>query len=112
VLIVGDVKQSIYRWRGGDWRILQQGVRKALGDADTELRILSDNYRSLPRIVEFNNTAMARVVERDNADLDAALLKAAERGSLSRSGYDDLRGTLRSAYEWHAQTPRRKSRNE
>ena len=112
VLIVGDVKQSIYRWRGGDWRILQQGVRKALGDADTELRILSDNYRSLPRIVEFNNTAMARVVERDNADLDAALLKAAERGSLSRSGYDDLRGTLRSAYEGHAQTPRRKSRNE
>ena len=112
VLIVGDVKQSIYRWRGGDWRILQQGVRKALGDADTELRILSDNYRSLPRIVEFNNTAMARVVERDNADLDAALLKAAERGSLSRSGYDDLRGTLSSAYEGHAQTPRRKSRNE
>ena len=112
VLIVGDVKQSIYRWRGGDWRILQHGVRKALGDADTELRILSDNYRSLPRIVEFNNTAMARVVERDNADLDAALLKAAERGSLSRSGYDDLRGTLRSAYEGHAQTPRRKSRNE
>ena len=112
VLIVGDVKQSIYRWRGGDWRILQHGVRKALGDADTELRILSDNYRSLPHIVEFNNTAMARVVERDNADLDAALLKAAERGSLSRSGYDDLRGTLRSAYEGHAQTPRRKSRNE
>lgn len=24
VLIVGDVKQSIYRWRGGDWKILQE----------------------------------------------------------------------------------------
>ncbi len=111
VLIVGDVKQSIYRWRGGDWRILQQGVRKALGETDTELQILSDNYRSLPRIVEFNNTAIERVVERDNADLNAALLKAAEKGTLSRGGCDDLLDTLRSAYEGHAQTPKRKSRN-
>ncbi len=112
VLIVGDVKQSIYRWRGGDWRILQQGVSEALGAADTEVRILSDNYRSLRRVVEFNNMVMERVVERDNAELNAALLKAAENGTLSRRCYDELRDTLGKAYEGHAQTPQRKSRNE
>ena len=26
-LVVGDVKQSIYRWRGSDWRLLDSGVR-------------------------------------------------------------------------------------
>lgn len=26
VMIVGDVKQSIYRWRNGDWRLLANGV--------------------------------------------------------------------------------------
>ena len=45
VLIVGDVKQSIYRWRGGDWRILQQEASRQLGEADTETCVLSDNYR-------------------------------------------------------------------
>ena len=31
VLLVGDVKQSIYRWRGGDWQILGRKVREAFG---------------------------------------------------------------------------------
>ncbi|MBQ1951685.1 MAG: UvrD-helicase domain-containing protein, partial [Alistipes sp.] len=32
VFIVGDVKQSIYRWRGGDWRLLQHSAKQMLGD--------------------------------------------------------------------------------
>ncbi|MDR2085927.1 MAG: UvrD-helicase domain-containing protein [Dysgonamonadaceae bacterium] len=50
-LIVGDVKQSIYRWRNGDWRIL--------GNIGKELDVrelnLSYNYRSEKEIIEFNN---------------------------------------------------------
>ena len=53
-LIVGDVKQSIYRWRGGDWRIL--------GDIEENLsptpnvKPLDINRRSFRRVVNFNSS--------------------------------------------------------
>ncbi|MCR5197225.1 MAG: UvrD-helicase domain-containing protein [Prevotella sp.] len=55
-LIVGDVKQSIYRWRSGDWRLLA-GIKGQFGHADEMLRVetLDTNYRSARRIVDFNN---------------------------------------------------------
>ena len=52
-LIVGDVKQSIYRWRGGDWR--------TLGNIENEVRPtpvvrhLDVNFRSQRNIISFNN---------------------------------------------------------
>ena len=52
-LIVGDIKQSIYRWRSGDWKILA-----GLGH-DRSFRIkectLDTNWRSEARIIRFNN---------------------------------------------------------
>lgn len=62
-LIVGDVKQSIYRWRNGDWRILldraERQIGRAFNVADTTPLIreetLGTNYRSHERIVAFNN---------------------------------------------------------
>ena len=65
VFIVGDVKQSIYRWRGGDWRILQQGVSDALGAEDTHTEFMKDNYRSAENIVYFNNELYALKTEID-----------------------------------------------
>lgn len=55
-LIVGDVKQAIYRWRGSDWRILNDEITEALSryTPDTP-HTLDTNRRSLPGIVEFNN---------------------------------------------------------
>ena len=53
-LLVGDVKQSIYRWRGGDWTLLDRGVKSQFPGAD-DTASLRDNWRSLPEIVEFNN---------------------------------------------------------
>lgn len=51
-VIVGDVKQSIYRWRGGDWNILHELGNKY----DSSGRyVLEDNYRSFENIVAFNN---------------------------------------------------------
>jgi ATP-dependent exoDNAse (exonuclease V) beta subunit len=54
-LLVGDVKQSIYRWRGGDRRLLQQTVKHQLGNFKVEELPLSDNYRSARPVIEFNN---------------------------------------------------------
>lgn len=52
-LIVGDIKQSIYRWRNGDWKILA-GLNE-----DKTLRVrectLGTNWRSEARIIHFNN---------------------------------------------------------
>ena len=54
-LIVGDVKQSIYRWRGSDWHLLNTGLQREFGIADDDVVSLQDNYRTLREIVEFNN---------------------------------------------------------
>lgn len=55
-LIVGDVKQSIYRWRAGDWRLLNN-IDDQFSHADEriETRSLDTNYRSTRNIIEFNN---------------------------------------------------------
>lgn len=55
-LIVGDVKQSIYRWRAGDWRLLNDIEREFPRPSDQlRLRSLAINYRSDRNIIEFNN---------------------------------------------------------
>ena len=55
-LIVGDVKQSIYRWRSGDWRLLNniEGQFRSPKD-NVEIKNLHTNYRSERNIIEFNN---------------------------------------------------------
>jgi ATP-dependent exoDNAse (exonuclease V) beta subunit len=54
-LVVGDVKQSIYRWRGGDLRLLQHKVEEQVGAHRREVVQLAKNFRSAREIVEFNN---------------------------------------------------------
>lgn len=55
-MIVGDVKQSIYRWRNGDWRLLAEGVENGFRDSfDVKNIVLEANWRSSKDIVEFNN---------------------------------------------------------
>ena len=53
-LIVGDVKQSIYRWRSGDWRILND-ISTQFANNKVSIKNLDTNYRSKRNIVEFNN---------------------------------------------------------
>jgi ATP-dependent exoDNAse (exonuclease V) beta subunit len=55
-LIVGDVKQSIYRWRGGDWNILKSNLGDDFKGKIDDSSPLKSNYRSLGKIVEFNNS--------------------------------------------------------
>lgn len=53
-LIVGDVKQSIYRWRNGDWRLLQSLNEKNYPET-VHVEPLKVNYRSQRNVVDFNN---------------------------------------------------------
>lgn len=57
-LIVGDVKQSIYRWRGSDWELLNSTIydfRKEQQEFDENHNQLLYNFRSEQNIIDFNN---------------------------------------------------------
>ncbi|MTI21132.1 Dna2/Cas4 domain-containing protein [Fulvivirga sp. RKSG066] len=54
-MVVGDAKQSIYRFRGGDWRLLQHEVKTDIGEALSEELNLDTNWRSTANIINFNN---------------------------------------------------------
>ena len=109
VLLVGDIKQSIYRWRGGDWRILHSAAREALGAENTEIVRLRENYRSLPEVVEFNNRIIGRAVAADNAWLNDITARAHEEGLLPDSAFGELADTLADAYGDHEQIAARRS---
>lgn len=53
-LIVGDVKQSIYRWRSGDWGILN-GLKTSIESFPVKVKTLTTNRRSAANIILFNN---------------------------------------------------------
>ncbi|MBR4775689.1 MAG: UvrD-helicase domain-containing protein [Bacteroidales bacterium] len=52
-LVVGDVKQSIYRFRGSDWKLLHEGVGNNF--SQREEVPLRGNWRTCRAIVDFNN---------------------------------------------------------
>jgi len=53
-LIVGDVKQSIYRWRSGDWRLLND-IEQQFSTQQITTTSLKINYRSDRNVITFNN---------------------------------------------------------
>lgn len=54
-MIVGDVKQSIYRWRGGNWTLLHKRIEQEARH-EVEPLVLNENWRSGVNIIRFNNT--------------------------------------------------------
>ena len=56
-LLVGDTKQSIYRWRNSDWRNLANVGSQML----CNINPLETNWRSKPCIVAFNNTMFSNI---------------------------------------------------
>ena len=58
-LLAIDIKQSIYRWRGGNWRLLKDQVKQDIGIEASQDYQLDANWRSGKNIVEFNNKLFA-----------------------------------------------------
>jgi ATP-dependent exoDNAse (exonuclease V) beta subunit len=108
IFIVGDVKQAIYRWRGGNWRILHSGVEEALGSENTYTDHMQDNWRSCEAVVKFNNTYIAKAVELLNNYLNATLNEALEAKNLSPKQHDALYDTLSKAYTKCEQNPQKR----
>ncbi|MBB4806435.1 ATP-dependent exoDNAse (exonuclease V) beta subunit [Chryseobacterium defluvii] len=54
--LVGDPKQSIYRFRGGESKLMLDIInKKEISPKEAELLVLKDNWRSAKNIVRFNN---------------------------------------------------------
>ena len=66
-LIVGDVKQSIYRWRSGDWRLLANIENEFAHEHPIHMDTLNVNRRSYRRIVDFNNAFFLKSAETEQA---------------------------------------------
>ena len=107
IFIVGDVKQAIYRWRGGDWRILHSGVQEALGKANTHTEQMEDNWRSREAVVEFNNNTIKEIVAKLNTSLNAELLTALEEKVIKETTYNTLYDTIYNAYSSCKQVARK-----
>ncbi|MCK9156943.1 MAG: UvrD-helicase domain-containing protein, partial [Paludibacteraceae bacterium] len=81
-LIVGDQKQSIYRWRNGDWRILGN-LDKELPKVNIDVIPLKTNWRSEFEIIQFNN----RIFQ---ASLQMINLYMGDENQNMRKAYSDV----------------------
>ena len=75
-LVVGDIKQSIYRWRGSDWHLLSDYLYDDLGRESIRTDSLSENWRSGAAVVQFNNRFFSEVGPKLAAGPDSARIGA------------------------------------
>jgi ATP-dependent exoDNAse (exonuclease V) beta subunit len=63
LFVVGDTKQSIYGFRGADWRIMRH-LQEAdvFPSAKKDLRFLKTNFRSFEKILHFNREVFRDIV--------------------------------------------------
>ncbi|MFR0835227.1 MAG: UvrD-helicase domain-containing protein [Barnesiella sp.] len=54
-MIVGDVKQSIYRWRNSDWKLLNNELSQEFSPSQRVDKVMDTNWRSCANIIRFNN---------------------------------------------------------
>lgn len=86
-LIVGDVKQSIYRFRNSDWTLLDSQVQQDFSPSELEEETLKENWRSCRHIVDFNNVfftaSPALLQDQYNEQVESSALSEAERAEFT-----------------------------
>ena len=98
-IIVGDVKQSIYRWRNGDWNLLATQIEKDLAPFGSLVIPLDTNWRSAKKVIDFNNILFRESSRLLNADFESSLTG-------SGHSFDELpgmKGIIEHAYSDHYQ---------
>ena len=86
-LIVGDVKQSIYRWRSGDWRLLNNIDDEFKGSPFTPFtKNLKTNFRSDRNIIDFNNAFFTTAKDKEYE----ALANDTEEAIQLKNAYADV----------------------
>ena len=91
LLIVGDIKQSIYRWRNGDWRIMESLTSDSTNDLsagriNTRFTSLTRNFRSSEQVVRFNLELFSYIVSNYQKELPEA---TSEEAALAQRIYSE-----------------------
>jgi ATP-dependent exoDNAse (exonuclease V) beta subunit len=94
-MVVGDIKQSIYRWRNSDWKVMASQLEEEM---DVQFDDLGFNWRSKFNIIAFNNTLFFQ----SSDVLQDALNQALEKKCYV---FDDslLKNIIQSAYKSNMQ---------
>ncbi|MEQ9440916.1 MAG: UvrD-helicase domain-containing protein [Cyclobacteriaceae bacterium] len=110
-LVVGDVKQSIYRWRGGDWKLLLETIQEDVQEWRTQVKNLDRNFRSKRNIIAFNNALFEtlpailhqKMVE-DIEGLEDETLRnrLLQQAAIVERAYEDAPQKLPETYDHHA----------
>lgn len=79
--IVGDVKQSIYRWRNSDWKLLDEQLDIDFNNEGINHETLDTNWRSSRNVIDFNNAVFS---------LGSTLLQEAYNNVLPEGGDERL----------------------
>lgn len=93
-LVVGDIKQSIYRWRGGDWELLLNKIESDVGKERTKNEVLDTNFRSEANIIQFNNSLFKLIPQ--------AMMR--EGGSVQANEWQVLRQVYEDTYQKISET--------
>ncbi|MDP4205640.1 MAG: UvrD-helicase domain-containing protein [Bacteroidota bacterium] len=98
-LVVGDVKQSIYRWRNGDWKLLAGRISEELGRFGPDEISLNRNWRSSRNVVRFNNAFFSIAPQL----LQGMINNELDEGNVPVKNSDWFRSILVNAYQDHHQ---------
>lgn len=109
-MVVGDVKQAIYRWRGGDLDLLQQQVELEIGKERIDSYELLSNYRSASNIITFNNSVFKAAAKWMTANFGEPVMEAVYKDveqtiSRKEEGFVDIKFLQESSGEtWKDQS--------
>jgi len=98
-IIVGDVKQSIYRWRNGDWNLLATQIEKDLSHFGTSVVSLDTNWRSAKKVIDFNNILFRESARLLNNDFESTLTGSGH----TFEELPEMKGIIEKAYSDHYQ---------
>jgi len=95
-MVVGDVKQSIYRWRNGDWNLLAKQLEQDFTHFSLSEKALNVNWRSSKNIIDFNNIIFKEA---------SGILNDSFESAISDTEYltEDIKGIIRKLYAEHYQ---------
>ncbi|MEI6138168.1 MAG: UvrD-helicase domain-containing protein [Mariniphaga sp.] len=107
-IIVGDVKQSIYRWRNGDWNLLSTQVEEDLSHFGSSVVSLDTNWRSAKKVIDFNNILFRESARLLNNNFETTL----NSSGCASEALSDMNGVIEKAYSDHFQRFSGKSTTE
>lgn len=87
-LVVGDVKQSIYRFRSGDWKLLHKEITEDF--SHSQEHVLQKNWRSRAAVIDFNNAFFEQAIRVFSSLYSAEFVEYEDAYSIQSSLFSDL----------------------